>query len=207
MLLVAALRMMIHYQIERICLLIVLSHSLISVSKLAYIMYQDCYYHQTFGTPMGSPVSFTVANLVVEEIEQKALSTFESPPRFWKRYVDDTLTVLHKDTINIFHEHLNSINPHIQFTVEVESDRTLPFLDVLIRRDVDGCISTSVYRKPTHTDKYLDFSSHHPLQHKVSVIRTLFARASNLSSSMPQRVVEKMPPSLIIVIFIILDFS
>ena len=134
---------------------------------------------------MGSPVSVTVANLVMEEIEEEALSTCELVPQSWKRYVDDTLTALAlpADAIGRFHNHLNSINPHIQFTVEVESNNSLPFLDVLLTHESDGNITTSVYRKPTHTDKYLDFSSHHPLQHKISVIRTLFSQASVLSSS------------------------
>ena len=146
---------------------------------------RSTHYKQTFGTAMGSPVSVTVANLVMEEIEEEALSTCELVPQSWKRYVDDTLTALAlpADAIGRFHNHLNSINPHIQFTVEVESNNSLPFLDVLLTHESDGNITTSVYRKPTHTDKYLDLSSHHPLQHKISVIRTLFSQASVLSSS------------------------
>ena len=51
--------------------------------KTTYLMYQI--YQKTFETAMGSPVSVAVANLVMEEIEQQTLSTFERPPRFWKR--------------------------------------------------------------------------------------------------------------------------
>ena len=70
---------------------------------------------------MGSPVSVVVANLVMEGIERRALATFHTPPRFWRRYVDDTCTALLRDLVDPFHEHLKSIDPHIQFTVERES--------------------------------------------------------------------------------------
>ena len=38
---------------------------------------------------MESPVSVMVANLVMEDVEDKALAT-DVPFRFWRRYVDDT---------------------------------------------------------------------------------------------------------------------
>jgi len=43
-------------------------------------------------------------------------------------------------------------------------------------------VTTSVYRKPTHTNQYLPFDLHHPVAHKASVLRTL-SRASELSSN------------------------
>lgn len=51
-------------------------------------------YQQVHEMVMGSPVLVVVANLVMKDIEQKALSTFHTPPLFWRRYVDDTCTVL-----------------------------------------------------------------------------------------------------------------
>ena len=47
----------------------------------------------------------------------------------------------------------------------------------------DGSVSTSVYCKPIHMDRYLDLISHHPPLCKVSVVKTLFSRANVLSSS------------------------
>ena len=55
----------------------------------------------------------------------------------------------------------------------------MPILDTLIVRRPDGHVKLLVYRKETHTDQYLNFDSHHPLQHKLSVIRTLLDRCEN----------------------------
>ena len=156
-----------------------------------FLAYRGELYQQSFGTAMGSPVSVTVANLVMEDVESRALSTHPVPPPFWKRYVDDTLTVLPQDEVQHFHEHLNSIEATIQFTIEMESEGTLPFLDTRITHHTDGSLSTTVFRKSTHTDKYLDFQSHHPLAHKVAVARTLFNRAEKICSDFPDTEKEK----------------
>ena len=50
----------------------------------------------------------------------------------------------------------------VQFTVEQETDNQLPFLDVLVMRDEDGKLKITVYRKKTHTDRYLPFHSYIP---------------------------------------------
>ncbi len=54
-----------------------------------------------------------------------------------------------------------------------------------------GSVTTSVYRKPTHTNQYLPFDLHHPVAHKASVVRTLMSRASELSSNGMVRVAEE----------------
>ena len=65
--------------------------------------------------------------------------------------MDDVCCVVMSDW---FHHHVNKIEPCIQFTLEVEKEGQLPFLDVLMKRESDGTVSTTVYRKQTHTDKY-----------------------------------------------------
>ena len=47
-------------------------------------------------------------------------------------------------------------------------------------RDDIGNLRFKVYRKPTHTDQYLNFSSNHPLQHKLGVVCTLCDRAHSI---------------------------
>ena len=63
-----------------------------------------------------------VANLVMEDLEQEALSFFHTPPRFRRRYVDDTCTALPSDLVDYFHDYLNGTDPCIQFAMEMESN-------------------------------------------------------------------------------------
>ena len=83
-----------------------------------------------------------------------------SPPKVWKRFVDDCFSIIKKTNISSFHDTLNSIDPHIDFTIENEKDGKIAFLDTLISRR-DGLISIDVYRKPTHTDRYLVLTTYH----------------------------------------------
>ena len=75
---------------------------------------------------------------------------------------------------------INLIHPSIQFTKEVEQLKTLPFLDLQIKRKENGTFSFSIYRKPTNTGNYLKFDSYHPLAHKRAVAKSLIDRANNL---------------------------
>ena len=99
-----------------------------------------------------------------------------------KKYVDDTIVVLKRTRVAAFHDHLNQQNCHIKFTIERDKGSGIPFLDTLNVVKSDGSITTSVYRKPTHSDRYLNFLSHHPIQHKTSVVETLYTRAFLVNS-------------------------
>ena len=58
-------------------------------------------------------------------------------------------------------------------------------------RGIKGNLETSVYRKPTHTDKYFAFDFHHPICHKKSVAKTLLRRADCLQSSLDSKAEER----------------
>ena len=63
---------------------------------------------------------------------------------------------------------------------ETETNNTIPFLDTLVTRDLDGYLSTSVYRKPTHTDQYLAYDLHHPQSVKCGIVKCLYDRSKHL---------------------------
>ena len=118
------------------------------------------------------------------------METAPSRSRLWKRCVDDIFCILRKGTAEELLNHLNGIRPTIKFTVELVEDGTLPFLDSLARRREDGGLDiTTVYRNPTHTDRYLHFGSHHPAHVKRGLVKCLHNRAREIIS--PQDNLQK----------------
>ena len=101
---------------------------------------------------MGSPVSAVIASLYMERFEEQAITISFYGPRIWERYVDDIFTILDRENLDGFLQHLNNQQPSIRLTMETEKDKKLAFLDTAVLREPDGRLTISVYRKPTYTD-------------------------------------------------------
>ena len=78
-------------------------------------------------------------------------------------------------------DHLDNYDRNLQFTLEVEIENKLPFLNELIIRNADR-VDFTIYRKPTQNNRYLHFNSNHPLQVKRAVVTSLIDRALNTCS-------------------------
>ena len=102
-----------------------------------------------------------------------------------------TFTIIKKNNRDSFLQHLNSIHFNIKFSCEeFREDGSMPFLDILITPKEDGSLKTSVFRKTTHTDLYLQWDSCHTIPSKNSVAGTLYHRASTVCSN-PQLLQEE----------------
>jgi hypothetical protein len=148
----------------------------------SYFCFAGKFYEQIDGVAMGSPLSPVFANFYMEFFEEMALDRAPHNPLYWFCYVDDTLVIWPHghDRLKDFLDHLNGIHQNIQFTMETERDGHLPFLDIDIYRRLDGSLGRRVYRKPTHTNLYLNSSSHHHPSSRHAVLSTLVHRARAL---------------------------
>ena len=111
----------------------------------SYFQYQDKFYKQTTGGPMGSPLTVALAEIRVTETEQLALETSSQPPKHYRHFVDDGFGhFINQQHANEFLQHINGLTNDLQYTIEHPShDGSIPYLDVLIHADK----TTSVYRK------------------------------------------------------------
>lgn len=132
---------------------------------------------------MGSPLSPIVVNLYMEYFEKKSLESRPLRPTWWKQFVDDSnIKRTHgKKKLNRFFMRLNSISPEIKFTMELEENMIIPFLDVLIIRKEDGSLRNKVFRKSIHTESYLHAKSHHHSSKNFGFLNTMAIRSLRIS--------------------------
>ena len=154
------------------------------------IFFNNKFYKQLQGAAMGSPVSLVIANIYMEYFESLAIPSSLTLIRWWSRCVNDVHSATRKDHVCKLKEHLNSMDPHIKFTTELPGTDGLTFLDTLTKATPNSIVST-VNRKPTHTDRYLDYKSNHPISAKLSVTHTVIHRAKQVCST-PESLTKEM---------------
>ena len=78
-----------------------------------------------------------LANYFVENIQTIALDSCFFKHKFWGRYIDDIISVRNygEEELKGFLEHLNFWGRDLKFTIELEEDEKLPFLDVLLLKN------------------------------------------------------------------------
>ena len=129
---------------------------------------------------MGSPLFSGFLNLFMEYFEEKALNEAPHPHKYWGRYVDDTGVLTKYIYEEELFDHINKQRPNIKFTIEREDqDNSLQMLDLKLIR-TDNTILTDIYWKPIHTDQYLQWTSHPPVQQNLVIEQTLMYRADTL---------------------------
>jgi hypothetical protein len=130
---------------------------------------------------MGSSLSPIVSNIFMEQFEKMVLDSVQYKPSLWFWYVDGIFVVWTHGPgrLQNFYNHLNRLRSSLQFTMEIELDSVIPFLDVLIIRKRTA-LAAKIYRKPTQTSRYLNSISNHPPHVKMGIIQSLHNRVSTI---------------------------
>lgn len=145
-----------------------------------YFLHDDTFYEQTSGLPMGGNLSTVLCDFVLEDLFDMVLPKLGVQPTINFKYVDDIIQALPEHVVPEALRLLNSYNESIQFTVEIESNNKLAFLDLSLLRE-NQSITTDWYRKSTASDRLISFHSAHPYSMKINIATELLNRALRLS--------------------------
>ena len=149
-----------------------------------YFVFNGKFYKQIFGTPMGSPVSPFFADIVMDDLENDCFKILKSQynisPCFYKRYVDDSLMIIHKDSVDTILNVFNNFDTKLSFTHEIETNKQLNFLDMTLIRS-NNKILTNWFQKQTSSGRILNFNSNHHINLKKNMIYNLVDRSILLS--------------------------
>jgi len=149
------------------------------VLSSTYFTFNNRIYKQTYGTPMGSPLSPIVAD-VVQDLESACINKFDFNLTFYYRYVDDIVLAAPREKTNAILDSFNNYHERLNFTVEYEKDCSLSFLDLLISI-TNNTIHIDWFHKDTFSGRFLSFFSSHPWCRKIGTIYSLIDRAFLLS--------------------------
>ncbi len=155
-----------------------------------YFVWSGCLYRQCDGLPMGGRLSPVLARIFMEDLEETALAACLMAPLLYKQYVDDIVVVwnLLLGPYTVLLDLLNEQHGDIVLMAEEERHGSLPFLDLMITRpdtSVGHPYSLAMYRKDTHSHRYLHFLSSNPFSQKHSLFCSLLIRAHHLLKNHP----------------------
>ena len=109
---------------------------------------------------MGSPLSGVLACIYLEFLESGPFKYIIPNTAHYFRYINDILLIYPQDLdLHSITDRLNNVEPSIKFTYELEYNSTLPFLDILLIRNINK-LEFKVYRKPTSKNDHIHFYSH-----------------------------------------------
>jgi predicted GIY-YIG superfamily endonuclease len=147
-----------------------------------FFTFENQSYKQLTGLAMGSPISAIIANIFMEFFEKTYIIN-DINFSCWCRYVDDIFAITRND-IDL-HNILNQLNNKldcIKFTIEIENDNKINYLDTTIIKDNNNRPTFKIFRKPTSIYNYIHWYSSHSVKIKKSTLTTFFLRALKIVS-------------------------
>ena len=143
--------------------------------------YNHIFHKQKFGLLIGSPLNRVLACIYLEFSESGPFKYIIPNTVHYFRYIDDILIYPQDLDLHSITDRLNNVEPSIKFTYELEYNYTLPFLDILLIRNINK-LEFKVYRKPTCKNGHIHFYSYHNNNTKRGIIIGFYLRALRICS-------------------------
>jgi len=148
-----------------------------------YFAFQNNIYQLGKGVSMGSPIPGTIAEIVLQHIENTHINHILDTKNiiYYMRYVGDILIIYDTTHINdnTIHKYINRIHTNLQLNPTYENNGQINFLDLLIIRN-NSNLEIDIYRKPTTTNTTINYTSNHPNEHKTAAYRYHITRMHSL---------------------------
>ena len=150
-----------------------------------YFEFNGNIYISKEGLIMGNPLSPILAEIFMDNLEHKI---HEHPLSknfiYWYRYVDDILACFigTDRQLNSFLNYINNLHQNIKFTIEIEQDHSINFLDLTISIK-NNKHDFKIFHKPSYTDITIHNTSNHPFSHKISAYNSFVHRLINTPMS------------------------
>ena len=130
------------------------------------------------GLAMGNPLSPLASEIFMDYLETKIRAhPYFKLFMFWYRYVDDVLAIFlgTRRQLQNFLNFINDLHRNITFTIEIEVNDSINFLDLSITKQ-NNKLNISIFHKPTHMDMVIHNTSAHPYSHKLAAFHSYIHR-------------------------------
>ena len=135
-------------------------------STIVILSTHDGTYQEIDGLSMGSPPAPPLSNIWLSKYEP----AIKDDAKLFERYMDDILRTTKESLIENKLSEINLLHLNLKFTLEVEQNGKLPFLDICIEHH-ENALSSTWYCKPTDTGMILNFHAMAPKCYRRSVIQ------------------------------------
>ena len=111
---------------------------------------------------MGTKMAVAFANIFIAIIEREILRQSNSKPIFWKRFIDDIISLwaTNRDKIEELLSKANSLHLQSNSRLKYQKQRRLPWTQIVYKGDrflKESILDVRTHFKPTETFQYTNF--------------------------------------------------
>ena len=127
-----------------------------------FFKFSNKFYHQKHGIAMGTPCACSISDIYTCDWLTNSFSLLGKMPFFYKQYRDDGFGIWTESQEALF-EFVNNLNHlHPTFKFKLNYGKQLNYLDLNIKLNSNGLLTTETNYKPTDSFAYLHAKSNHP---------------------------------------------